>query len=158
MAIIGATADSAPFVRSIKSTDGAADLVIHSLSAPLPPAGAASPPAPTPLEMAAMAGRAGAALGAREVVLWAQSSALMLAPHGEDPAFLGDVIHAARAELGRDPVSLAGRFFCHMWERDAGGTRAGDEESAPASGGGAAPAPSAPEPPPEQQQEQQQQE
>ncbi|KAI3438563.1 hypothetical protein D9Q98_000990 [Chlorella vulgaris] len=141
LAVIGSCLDSQPFATAMAS--GAAwgaspdvpqppcDVVVHSMTYPAgtPPQGADAGAAP-PCGAAAMAGATAALLGAKDLVLWQQSTAFMASPQAADPDFPAALTAEAKAALGSGNVSLAGCYWCYQPERE--------EEAMPewATGGG----------------------
>jgi hypothetical protein len=77
-----------------------------------------------------MAGATAALLGAKDLVLWQQSTAFLASPQAADPDFPAALTAEAKAALGSGNVSLAGCYWCYQPERE--------EEAMPewATGGG----------------------
>jgi hypothetical protein len=126
IAIVSACLDSSSFAASMAAAEFAppCDILVHSMCHPPgTPAGAggSSQPADGPLGAAAMAGACGAALGAKDLVLWQQQASFLDSAAGADEGFPEAAVAAARAALGHANVALAGSFWCHEPVREEGG-------------------------------------
>ena len=111
LAIVPPCADSSTFAHAIRDT---ADVLIHAM---MGPEGMQKVP---PEQTAAMAGACGAALHAKEVVLWQPLTSFLDMPESRDDEFPLKALDAARAAFGSEFVSLGGTFRVHQWERSDG--------------------------------------